>query len=459
MFEFKLPDIGEGVHEGEVVQWKVKEGEVVKEDQPLLEVMTDKATVEITSPRAGRIARIAAKEGQVVKVGELLVAIDESGAGGAPGKPSPQAQAPQEQGKLQEAFHAAPQEKKDKTLFEGLGEGAYAKYQSPEAKARAASAASPVAPAAPGGKVLATPAVRKHARELGVDITRVPGSGPLGRVTHEDLERASTGPRAGAPQQAMQPLPPAAHAPAKTAPASVAATGPEVERVPIRALRKRIYENMRRSKDHAAHFTYVEECDVEQMVQLRDNAKASAERQGVKLTYLPFIVKAAVAALKQYPDINAHIDDEKLELVRYRRYNIGVAVQTERGLMVFVVHDADKKGILAIAKELNELSEQARQGTIKAEALKGSTFTITSLGKTGGLLATPIINYPEVAIMGVHKIEQRPVVEDGAVVPRWRMNLSFSFDHRVIDGAIGAEFAHVLIKYIEDPKLLLLESA
>lgn len=451
MFEFKLPDIGEGVHEGEVVQWKVKEGEVVREDQPIVEVMTDKATVEITSPRAGRIARIAAKEGQVLKVGELLVAIDESGAAGAP--PKAASQAPNVQQQVQDAH--APAAKKDMTLFEGLGEGSLGAYVSPEARARAAQAP---APAGPGGKVLATPAVRKHARELGVDIGRVKGSGPHGRVTHEDLEAAASRGARPAAAQAMQPLPPAQPR-AKAPPAGVAAQGPEVERVPIRALRKRIYENMRRSKDHAAHFTYVEECDVEQLVQLRENAKASAERQGVKLTYLPFIVKATVAALKQYPDVNAHIDDEKLELVRHRRYHVGVAVQTERGLMVFVVHDADQKGILAIAKELNDLSEQARQGTIKADDLKGSTFTITSLGKTGGLLATPIINYPEVAIMGVHKIEQRPVVEGGQVVPRWRMNLSFSFDHRVVDGAVGAEFAHLLIKYIEDPKLLLLESA
>jgi pyruvate dehydrogenase E2 component (dihydrolipoamide acetyltransferase) len=257
--------------------------------------------------------------------------------------------------------------------------------------------------------------------------------------------------------QAMQPLPPAAKS--SLPPPSLAAAGPDVERVPIRALRKRIYENMRRSKDLAAHFTYVEECDVGELVGLREEAKASAERAGVKLTYLPFIVKAAVAALRQYPDINAHIDDEKLELVRHRRVNIGVAVQTERGLMVFVVHDADRKGILAIAREMQELSEQARQGKIKPEHLQGSTFTITSLGKTGGLLATPIINYPEVVIMGVHKIEKRPVVApDGAIVAADRMNLSFSFDHRVVDGAVGAEFAHALIRYIEDPKLLLLES-
>jgi pyruvate dehydrogenase E2 component (dihydrolipoamide acetyltransferase) len=232
-----------------------------------------------------------------------------------------------------------------------------------------------------------------------------------------------------------------------------------VERVPIRALRKRIYENMRRSKDMAAHFTYVEECDVGELLQLREAAKGAAERQGVKLTYLPFIVKAAVAALKRYPDLNAHVDDARMELVRYARVNIGVAVQTERGLMVFVVHDADRKGILSIAREMQDLSELARQGKIKPDDLQGSTFTITSLGKTGGLLATPIINYPEVAIMGVHKIEKRAVVNaQNEVVPADRMNLSFSFDHRVIDGAVGAEFAHALIRYIEDPKLLLLES-
>jgi pyruvate dehydrogenase E2 component (dihydrolipoyllysine-residue acetyltransferase) len=321
MFEFKLPDIGEGIHEGEVVRWLVKEGEAVREDQPILEVMTDKATVEITSPRSGRVARIAAQEGQVVKVGELLVAIDEAGGSTAAVKQE-----------LQQAHHAGPsaqaaEVKQDKTLFEGLGEGAYGTYVSPEARARAAQAQQ--APPASGGKVLATPATRKLARELSVDIARVPGSGPQGRITNEDVQAAAKGPRPGATQQVMQPLPPPQARP-KAAPQGIAPQDGG-ERVPIRALRKRIYENMRRSKDFAAHFTYVEEVDVGELVELRDVAKGAAERQGVKLTYLPFIVKATVAALKQFPDINAHIDDAKMELVRSRRYNVGIAVQTERG--------------------------------------------------------------------------------------------------------------------------------
>ncbi|HEV8361804.1 MAG TPA: dihydrolipoamide acetyltransferase family protein [Candidatus Thermoplasmatota archaeon] len=450
MFEFKLPDIGEGIHEGEVVRWLVKEGEFVREDQPLVEVMTDKATVEITSPRAGKIARLAAQEGQVLKVGELLVAIDEAA------KPDERAAPSQPASKAPEPPKA---DKKDVTLFEGLAEGHYGSYASPEARARMAAQGQGEEPVTVGGRVLATPATRKLARELGVDIARVRGSGPHGRVTSEDVEAAANGPRPGQAVQVMQPLPPGGQR-AKSAAPTVTAAGPDVERVPIRALRKRIYENMRRSKDFAAHFTYVEECDVEELVQLRDIAKPAAERQGTKLTYLPFIVKAVVAALKQYPDINAHIDDARLELVRWKRYNIGIAVQTERGLMVFVVKDADRKGLLDIAKEMQVLSDQAREGKSKADDLQGSTFTITSLGKTGGLLATPIINYPEVAIMGIHKIEKRAVVEDdGRIVARDRMNLSFSFDHRVIDGAIGAEFAHAVIRYIEDPKLLLLESA
>jgi pyruvate dehydrogenase E2 component (dihydrolipoamide acetyltransferase) len=442
MFEFRLPDIGEGVHEGEVVKWLVKEGDVVKADQPVVEVMTDKATVELTSPRAGRIARLGAPEGAVLKVGELLVAIEEA-VGAAP----------------EAATSATPaarpaEEAKDQTLFEGLGEGSLPSYVSPEARARTAQAP---APHTVGGRVLATPATRHKARELGVDITRLRGTGPHGRVTSGDVLAAAQGPRPGAATQTLQPLPPAAARP--RAPSAVAAQGPEVERVPIRALRKRIYENMRRSKDFAAHFTYVEEVDVTELVELREVARAAADRQGVKLTYLPFIVKATCAALRQYPDVNAHIDDGKLELVRHRRVNIGVAVQTERGLMVFVVKDADRKGVLDIAREMQELSDQARSGKIRAEDLQGSTFTITSLGKTGGLMATPIINYPEVAIMGVHKIEKRAVVApDGRVVAGDRMNLSFSFDHRVIDGAVGAEFAHLLIRYVEDPKLLLLES-
>ncbi|MGQ0536583.1 MAG: dihydrolipoamide acetyltransferase family protein, partial [Methanobacteriota archaeon] len=243
------------------------------------------------------------------------------------------------------------------------------------------------------------------------------------------------------------------------APKGVPALVAAVERIPIRGLRKAIFDNMRRSKDHAAHFSYWDECDVEDLVKLRSQAEGLAQSQGVKLTYLPFIVKAVVAGLKRFPHVNAQMDEEKMELVVRRDYHVGVAAATERGLMVVVVRDCDKKSIFEIAKEIQELSEKARSGKATLDELKGSTFTITSLGKDGGLGATPVINHPEVAILGVHKIEKRAVVVDDAVVARSRMNLSASFDHRVIDGHVGAAFLQHVIRLLSQPNLLLLGTA
>lgn len=429
-FEFRLPDVGEGIHEGEIVAWKVKEGEAVKENQPLVDVMTDKATVEITSPKTGRIARIAAKEGQVVKVGEVLVVIEETGGQAAP--PPKGAGAP--------AKPEAKEEKKEKTLFD-LPEGVAVQYQ-PKAAAR--HAAAPV-PTRPAGPVLASPATRRLARELGVDLATIRGSGPAGRIERADVEGAARGGRPAA-------------APAAAPPTAVPA-GPHEERVPLRGLRRRIAEHMAESKRHAPHFAYVEEVDVTELVKLREHAKEIAEHKGVKLTYLPFVVKAVTHALKKHPLVNASLDETRNEIVLKKYYNIGIAVETPEGLLVASVKNADKLHILDIAKEIDRMGAAGKEGKIQLADVQGSTFTITSLGKMGGLFAVPIINYPEVGIMGVHKIEKRPRVgADGhSVVVRDMMNISFSFDHRVVDGAVGAEFAHTVMRYLEHPNLLLLE--
>lgn len=431
-FEFKLPDIGEGVHEGEIVKWLVQEGDFVKEDQPMVEVMTDKATVEIPAPRAGKIIKLHAQEGEVVKVGSVLVTIEEA-----------QAPAP--------VLKAEPKREPMATL------------EKPEPKPEPVRAQPPGAPtagtatvmAAPA-RVLATPATRKLARELGADITQIQGTGPGGRITDDDVRQfasARTAPPAPAPTPAPAPQP---TAPAY-APTPIMSTDGREERIPVRGIRKRIVEHMHQSKTTAAHFTYVDEVDMTELVQLREQMKPLAEQKDVKLTYLPFIVKACVAALKEMPLLNASLDETKGEIVLKKYYNIGIATATDDGLIVPVIKGADRKSLLEIAREIERLAKAAREGKVALPDLQGGTFTITSLGALGGLFATPIINYPEVAILGIHEIKKRPVVREGQIVIRDIMLLSLSFDHRLIDGDVGARFCKKIISYLENPKLLLLE--
>ncbi|MCA1811936.1 MAG: 2-oxo acid dehydrogenase subunit E2 [Halobacteriales archaeon] len=464
-FKFKLPDIGEGIQEGEIVRWIKKEGEAVAEDEPFVEVMTDKATVELTSPRKGTIAKQHLKEGEMAKVGQVIVEIEEGGVTASPSTPTSApaaaaAQTPKEAPKADtKATPVKPDAKEEKTLFELPKEIAAATKVIQRRESGSGTGAPAVVPhstrpSLPSGyKATAAPAVRKYAREKGVDINQVLGTGQNGRVTREDLDGFGKRPTA-----------PAAETPAQGgarfsyADVKYSSDPSREERVPLRGLRRTIAKAMERSKFTATHFTYVAEVDCDKLVALRDAAKATAEERGVKLTFLPFIVKAAVAALRRHPEVNVAFDETTQEIVKKSYVHIGVATATDAGLIVPVVKDADRKGLLDIAREVADLSERTRAGKAKLEELQGSTFTITSLGKLGGLLATPILNYPEVAIMGVHEMKQVPVVKDGKVAVGWRMNLSFSFDHRIVDGYNGAVFANTLLKYLEDPQLLLLES-
>jgi pyruvate dehydrogenase E2 component (dihydrolipoamide acetyltransferase) len=317
------------------------------------------------------------------------------------------------------------------------------------------------------GKVLATPATRKLARDLGVDVSRVRATGDNGRVTSEDVRAAAGGaalsklvPEDREPMAIPQVAPRDAewrHTPTQLGPLTLIQALADDERVPFRGVRKKIAENMARSKQTAAHFTYVDECDMTDLVALRGRAKKRAEERGVKLSFLPFIVKAVVAGLKKYPIINSTLDLEKNEIVLRKRYHIGVAAASEAGLIVPVIKDADKKSVFDIARELGELSEKAKNGKATREELTGSTFTISSLGSLGGLLATPIINFPEVAILGVHKIKPTPVVRDGQIVVREMTNFSISLDHRIVDGYEGALFLQHVIELLTDPSLLFLE--
>jgi len=426
-FEFKLPDIGEGVTEGEIVQWLVKEGDVVAEDQPMVEVMTDKATVTIASPRAGRIAELRGKAGQVIQVHAVLVVFELDATAPAPANGHTNGTAKPE---VKDDGPAATAVGDIRETLPGMG---------------SAPKAAPPAGLATyfNEKPLATPATRKVARDLGVDLKQVKPSGAQGRVTKDDVVAHSRGPSAHAPTPT--------HAPAPTQ------TLVGDERVPFVGMRRRIAAKMQQSVNTAAHFTFVEECDATALTNLRARLKPAAEQHGVKLTFLPFIVKAVVAALKRHPILNSTLDEAKQELVYRKSYHVGIAASTDAGLMVPVVKDADRRSLLDIAREIDRLGSDAKAGKSKTQDLQGSTFTITSLGAEGGLFATPIINFPEVGILGVHRIKEKPVVRDGQIVIGQVMLLSLSFDHRIVDGHVGAAFAYDIIASLESPERMFLD--
>jgi pyruvate dehydrogenase E2 component (dihydrolipoamide acetyltransferase) len=396
-YEFRLPDIGEGVAEGEVVRWLVKEGDLLKEDQPMVEVMTDKATVEIGSPRAGRVAKRMFAEGERCPVGKVLIVLDVEGDAAETVKPSSTAAATSPAGSRAE--QAGKSGKSDNG-------------------------------AATGEAVLATPATRKLARDIGVDIRDVTGSGRAGRITSDDVR--AHGEEGGAP-------------PAR---ASVPRTTADGVRIPFRGLRKKIAETLVRSKQTAPHVTYVEEIDCTELVALR----AKLNTRGVeKLSFLPFIIKATIAALKKFPQMNAMLDEAAGEIIQWRNFHIGLATATENGLIVPVIRDADGKSLAELGRDIERLAEATRTGKAAREELMGSTFTITSLGALGGVMATAIINPPEVAILGVHRIARRPAVVGDQIVIRDLMNLSLSFDHRVIDGFDAALFVAEIKRALEAP--------
>ncbi len=442
-YKLELPDIGEGVVEAEVQQWFVAPGDAVAEDQPLLEVMTDKATVVIPSPRRGRVVRLYFKVGDVAKVHEPLLELEleESAPRPAPGSP------------VRAAVATA---------------ASSAAVTSPSPVGASVAAPAP-GPAEGGGrtgqKALATPAVRALARELGVDVNAVAGTGPGGRVTKDDLAAARSRTNGHArpgleTAETARPAAPAvghpADAPAPTGRADEHAA-PEEERIPLRGLRKRIAENMARSKRTAAHFTFVEQVDVTELVRVKERIARAAQAEGVKVTFLPFVVKAVVAALRKHPILNASLDEERGEIVMRRRYDIGIATATEGGLTVPVVRGADRRSLLELAREIERLAQDTKEGRARPEDMGRSTFTITSLGALGGMFATPVLNHPEVGILGIHRIRPTPVVRDGQIVARDVMHVSVTSDHRVVDGHVAAAFAYQVIEYLEDPNLLFMQ--
>lgn len=446
-FEFKLPDIGEGVTEGEIVSWLVAVGDEVKEDQEMVEVMTDKATVTIGAPKAGKIVELKGGVGDVVPVGETLVVFDLGGGGAATAAAPAKSEAKAEP----EAKPAAKE-----TVASAVGDIKEELPGTPQAEAKAAAAEPQKGAAESNDNPLAAPATRKLARELGVDLKQVAGSGSAGRITREDVEGHASGSKSAAAA-------PAARGPAAPAPASLPVSSPpraaEDKRIPIRGLRKRIYENMARSKRTAAHFTYADEVECSKLVEVRNRTKAYGEEAGVKLTFLPFIVKAAVSALRKHASLNTWVDDATMEMVQKGTYDIGIATATDAGLIVPVLRGADRLSIIEIAREIDRLAAEARAGKTRQEDVGGSTFTITSLGKLGGLFATPVVNYPEVAILGVHEMKKKPIVVGDEIKIGHVMVLSLSFDHRVIDGHVGAAFAQEIVRLLQEPDRLLVEMA
>lgn len=451
--EFVLPELAESVVEGEIVKWLVEEGETVAEDQPIVEVMTDKVTVELPSPFAGVLEKRLAQEGEVVAVHAPIARFADEGASAAAKPPSPEAKA---------EARSAPnlQAEEERSIVEPGGaaeedDGSSLSLFTPSAEVegepvfqvRKGGQARPQRATGPYGRVLAVPAARKLARDLGLDLAEVPGSGPNGRIRVDDV-------RAYAERGPAQP------AKAPSAPAHQAPAGYQEreERLPLRGLRRAISQQMLASHLSSVRTLHVDEADVSELVAMRARLKPLAEKRGVKLSYLPFIVKAVVAGLKQFPMINASLDEAKNETVRKRYYNIGLAVATEAGLVVPVVKGADEKSLLEIAADLANLAAKAREGKLGSGDVKGGTFSITNIGSLGGLFSFPIINVPEAAILGVHSIKKRPVVmPDDAIAAREMLYLSLSFDHRLIDGAEAASFTRFVIDLLETPEGLMLE--
>lgn len=456
---FKLPDVGEGIHEAEIVRWLVNVGDTVREFDPIVEVQTDKALVELPAPTSGVVLEIKAQAGHLAHVGDIIIVFGEQGAAPAAAQAEAGGQPPVAVG------------------------ATVTSAASVSNTSVAVASGAPTGGTLVAGRVLATPATRKLARDLGVDLKLVPATGKAGRVTKEDVQRFHEGgASAGAAhQQALHAQ--GGHAESS---GSSAARGPEVEsslaggagvgggvnapsaavvststsaeeRVPLRGLRRTIAQRMVQSAFTAPHVTAFDDVDMTDLIAYRKQANALLADRGIKLTFLPFILKALTSALKAYPYLNAHMDDAAGEIVLKKDYNFGIAVDTADGLLVPVLKHVDRKSILELAEEIKALVDKTQSRTLDVSEMRGGTFTISNMGPIGGLFATPILNYPEVGILGVHKIEEKAVVRNGEIVIRSMMNLSLSFDHRVIDGATAVRFTNHMKRLLENPNLMFLE--
>lgn len=454
-FQFKMPDIGEGIHEGEIVKWFIKPGDKVQEDDVLCEVQNDKAVVEIPSPVEGTVEEILIGEGTVATVGQVLVTFD------APGYENLQF-------KGDDHDDAAPAQEKTEAQVQSTLEGGQqldkdkADAPKPEGATGAGATAANAAPEAevdPNRRVIAMPSVRKYAREKGVDIRLVSGSGNNGRVLKNDIDAylnkgqepaKNVQPEAAAPQET------------ETGAGEAKAAVPQGQypetREKMSGIRKAIAKAMVNSKHTAPHVTLMDEVEVTKLVAHRKKFKEVAAEKGIKLTFLPYVVKALTSALREYPALNTSVDDEAGELIQKHYYNIGIAADTDKGLLVPVVKDADRKSVFTISNEINDLAGKARSGKLAPDEMKGGSCTITNIGSAGGQWFTPVINHPEVAILGIGRIAEKAVVRNGEIVAAPVLALSLSFDHRVIDGATAQNALNHIKRLLNDPELLLMEA-
>ncbi len=456
-YEFNLPDIGEGLVEGEIVKWFVKVGDTVAEHQPLAAVLTDKAEVEIPSPKAGKIVKLHAKPGEKIKVHTPLVSIDIAGGAAAPATaekaPKAVAKGPVAVSQAAAAPAAQPpraakevlatpmvrQMAKDKKIDIGQVQGS-----GPQGRVLASDLSAFKAGASAAN---ATSAVKALASALGVDLSRIAGTGPGGRISENDVRAAAPSAQTASPALASAST-------SSYPPVSVARqTGDSA--IPFTGIRRKIAEKMQQSRRTVAHVTHMDECDMTAVLALREKLKPQAAQKGVKLTFLPFVIRALVKALSEFPLFNSSLDEATGEIVVKSRKNIGVAVAAPQGLVVPNIKGAQDKDLWALAAEVGSLADKVRANKIDLPSLQDGTFTITNIGPIGGLFATPIVNHPEVAILGLMKLAQRPVVRDGKIVARDMMNLALSFDHRVVDGADAASFTNTIIKHLENPQTLL----
>ncbi|WP_144556705.1 dihydrolipoamide acetyltransferase family protein [Bacillus pumilus] len=445
-FEFKLPDIGEGIHEGEIVKWFVKPNDEINEDDVLAEVQNDKAVVEIPSPVKGKVLELKVEEGTVATVGQTIITFD------APGYENLQFKGSEEEGE-------AKTEAQVQGTAEAGNEPDKKEVAQEEAAAATGAGAQEQVDADPNKRVIAMPSVRKYAREKGIEIYKVAGSGKNGRVLKEDIDSFVNGGSA-----AQEAAPQAAESAKEEAAPKAAAAAPVLEgefpetREKMSGIRKAIAKAMVNSKHTAPHVTLMDEVDVTNLVAHRKQFKQVAADQGIKLTYLPYVVKALTSALKKYPVLNTSIDDKTDEVVQKHYYNIGIAADTEKGLLVPVVKNADRKAIFEVSNEINELATKARDGKLAPAEMKGASCTITNIGSAGGQWFTPVINHPEVAILGIGRIAEKAVVRDGEIVAAPVLALSLSFDHRMIDGATAQNALNHIKRLLNDPQLILMEA-
>ncbi|WDL98654.1 dihydrolipoamide acetyltransferase family protein [Alicyclobacillus sp. ALC3] len=469
-YEIRLPELGEGLHEGTIGKWLVKPGDTVKEDDAIAEVENDKALVELPTPVDGTVKEIHVEEGTVATVGDLLMTLEVEGEGNASGDGHAVTQTERQ---VTDATQGVARTGTEANTAEGM-RGATAEDGEQQTNAQpAAVAPANTAPAATpesvhgasvhsaAREVLATPGVRKYARDRQVNIENVTGTGPNGKITVEDVDmflQRKSAPITPAPSSAVAAQEVGTDGASAEVPTTPVASGTErEERIKLTQIRKVIAKSMAKSMYTAPHVTVMDEANVTELVKMREELKPMAAGRGVKLTYLPFVVKALVAALRIHPTLNGTYDEENQELVVKHYYHIGIATDTDRGLLVPVVRDADRKNMWQIAAEISDLAGRGRDGKLGANELRGSTISITNIGSAGGLFFTPVINYPELAILGVGRITERPIMQNGEVVGAHMMAFSLSFDHRMIDGVLAQQCVNDIKRLLENPRLLLME--